>query len=275
MFKPLRHIFLFCFISLISLQLSAQSINESIDSLNNKALLIHTDTTLQGRLVADSLFTKQLITLLRQFKSFSFDFSKMNAIKVIESPDHSFKIFTWHIELADGTYRQRGAIQINTGEHPLHLIPLFDQSDFTLTPERGLQDAKHWCGAVYYEIIPMQLNGQQVYTLLGYDEYTKGITRKIIEVMHFENGQPVFGGDNFRYPKDPTYPLMPCDRWVMQYKKGSNATIRWIAEQNSIEVSELTSTTNDWKDPSTWVPTGLFMIFQWKEGRWVMNPNKN
>ena len=49
----------------------------------------------------------------------------------------------------------------------------------------------------------------------------------------------------------------------------------WITEQNSIEVSELTSTTNDWKDPSTWVPTGLFMNFQWKEGKWVMNPNKN
>ena len=67
---------------------------------------------------------------------------------------------------------------MNTSDQSLQLIPLFDQSDFTLTPERGLQDAKHWCGAVYYDIIPLQMNGFELYTLLGYDEYAKGITRK-------------------------------------------------------------------------------------------------
>ena len=275
MSKRIFHIIFISISVLVSVTLKGQNINNQIDSLNATALLIHTDTTLQGRLTADSLFTRQLILFLKQKNSFLIDFSKMNAIKVVVAPDQSFKIFTWHLELADGTYRQRGAIQINVPNQSLQLIPLFDQSDFTLTPERGLQDAKHWCGAVYYDIIPLQMNGIKLYTLLGYDEYAKGITRKIIEVMHFENGQPIFGGDYFSYPKDPTYPLPPCDRWVMQYKKGSNASITWIAAQNSIEVSELTSTSNDWKDPSTWVPTGLFMNFQWINGKWTMKPNKN
>lgn len=272
-----KYYFTILFVGLLLIhpkQTFAQNVQKEIDAINVIALQMHEDTTLQGRLRADSLFTKSLIQILKQPHSYAFDFSNMTAIKVIESPDHLFKIFTWHVELADGTYRQKGAFQFKTENGQLNLLPLFDQSDFTLTPERGIYDAKHWIGAVYYDMIRTEFNGQILYTLLGYDEYTKGITRKIMEVLHFENNTPIFGGDYFAFPKDPTFPLAPINRWVMSFKKGSNAAIRYIKASNTIEITELTSTTNDWKDPSTWVPSGLQYHFQFTNGKWTMRPEK-
>jgi len=239
-------------------------------ALQQIARQIQIDTSIKGKIYADSLFTRKLVSTLKNGFSFKYDFDSLTSIKIIKSPDDKFKIYTWQIDLGDGTYRQRGAIQMNTSEGNLKLFPLFDQSDFVANISLGVTDKNHWMGAVYYEIIPIETVNGKIYTLLGYDEYTVSISRKVIDILHFENGEPIFGGDYFTYPKDPCFPLGPVDRFVYQYKKGSNALIKYDPNRQVIVLSELTSIENDLSKPNTLVPSGDELFFKWVKDKWTL-----
>ena len=250
------------------------SIDTAGIQLQKLALLIQEDTLLVGRFKADSIFTRILVTTLKQPYSFNYKLDSLKSVNHIVSPDGKFKFFTWQWDLGDGTFRQRGAMQFPTMDGQLKLLPFFDNSDFIANPSLGVFDRKKWIGAIYYQIIPVQFNNETLYTLLGFDENNLILSKKIIEVVRFVNGEPIFGGDYFMYPVDPTYPKAPADRFVYQYKKGSNAMIRYDKEINKIRIAELTSTENDLSNPATLVPTGNDVFFEWKNGKWNM-PKKS
>jgi hypothetical protein len=249
----------------------------SIDStgiqLQKLAATIQEDSTVIGRYQADSLFTIQLVQTLKQPNSFAYKFDSLLAVKHLIAPDSTFKIFSWQLDLGDGNYKQRAAIQLKNDDGSLKLLPFFDKSDLFEEPEHELMNRKNWMGAIYYDIILNTFNGIKYYTLLGFDEYNASISKKIIEVLHFENNEPILGGNFFLYPKDDTYPNAPVERFVFSYKKGSNGYIRYDKKNQRIALSELTSISNDLKDKSTLVPSGNEVYFIWYNGKWIM-PNK-
>jgi acyl carrier protein len=240
--------------------------------LQKLAAKIQEDSTDIERYVADSLFTIQLVQILKQPFSFQYHFDSLLAIKHLVAPDSAFKIFSWQLNIGEGNYKQRAAIQMNTKDGILKLLPFFDKSDWYEEPANEQMSRKNWMGAIYYDIVLTQFNGTNYYTLLGFDEYNTSISKKIIEVIHFENNEPVIGGNYFVFPNDVTYPKAPVERFVYAYKKGSNGYIRYDKENQRIVLSELTSISNDLKDKSTLVPSGNEVYFIWYHGKWVM-PN--
>ena len=264
---------------LITLSCRSYAQNDiKMDSIGKKLNLIgiqiQSDTILSHRLKADSIFTTSLVQVLKTPYSFNYTFDSLQSVKHITSPDSKFKIFTWQIDLGDGTYRQRGALQVPTTDGTLKLFPFFDNSDFVQNASIGLFDRKKWIGAIYYAIIPVQTSQGTVYTLLGFDENTNAISKKIIEVLHFVDNELIFGGDYFSYPPDPTYPLAKVDRFILQYKKGSNAIIKYDNITRRILISELASTDNDLTKTETLVPSGNEIYFEWVNGKWTM-PKKS
>ena len=157
----------------------------------------------------------------------------------------------------------------NNGQ--LKLLPFFDNSDFVQNNTLGVYDRKKWIGAIYYDIIPLQYNGTTIYTLLGFDENNTSVSKKIIEVLRFENEEPILGGDFFKFPADPAYPLGTVDRFIYTFKKGSNAIIKYEKLQNRIIISELASTENDLKKQETLVPSGNFKYFTWMNNKWELS----
>jgi hypothetical protein len=95
--------------------------------------------------------------------------------------------------------------------------------------------------------------------------------KKIIEVVRFENEEPILGGDFFKFPSDPTYPIGTIDRFIYNFKKGSNAIIKFEKLQNRIMISELASTDNDLKKQETLVPSGNFKYFAWINNKWELS----
>ena len=239
--------------------------------LQKLASRIQEDTLLSYRLNADSIFTRALVQTLKSPYSFKYNFDSLTAIKHIISPDGRFKFFSWQVDLGDGTYRQRGAMQLPTNEGQLKLLPFFDNSDFIQNITLGVYDRKKWIGAIYYDIIPVQYNGETIYTLLGFDENNTSVSKKIIEVLRFENEEPILGGDFFKFTADPTYPIGTIDRFVYSFKKGSNAIIKYEKLQNRIILSELASTENDLKKQETLVPSGNFKFLAWINNKWELS----
>lgn len=239
--------------------------------LQKLATRIQEDTILRNRLNADSIFTRALVQNLKSPYSFKYNFDSLTAIKHIISPDGRFKFFSWQVDLGDGTYRQRGAMQLPTQEGQLKLLPFFDNSDFVQNNTLGVYDRKKWIGAIYYDIIPIPYNGTTIYTLLGFDENNTSVSKKIIEILRFENEEPILGGDFFKFPSDPTYPTGIIDRFIYNFKKGSNAIIKYEKLQNRIIISELASTDNDLKNQETLVPSGNFKYFAWINNKWELS----
>lgn len=265
----------FLIIIILSTNVLITKAQSSIDSagygLEKMASLIQNESDFNARYFADSSFTKQLVGTLKNSNSYNYKFEALKSIQKIIAPDNTFKIFSWQLDLGNGNYKQRAAIQIRTDDGSLKLLPFFDHSEEMVVPEKEFTTRKNWVGAIYYDIILTQFKGVKFYTLLGYDEYNNSISRKIIEVIHFENGEPVLGGDYFEYPSDETFPIAPIQRFVYYYKKGSNANISYDKLYGHISISELTSTSNDLNIKNTLVPSGNELYFKWKNGKWIMS----
>ena len=146
---------------LISSQVVAQNIAQLEEQIKKSAYNIVNGETYTERVLADSSFTRGLVRALKTPYSFNHKFDSLITVSTLFSPDSTFKIFTWQLLSEDEkSYRQKGAIQMNTKDGSLQLVPLFDCSEFTSAPTDSIRDAKHWIGAIYYKIIPKKFNNK-------------------------------------------------------------------------------------------------------------------
>lgn len=266
----------FCVCKLPAQQYSSankQQLAQMEENMRTYARDIVNAPELVDRLRADSFFTRSLVQALKLPYSFYHHFDSLGTISVLYAPDSSFRIFTWQLMRDFTYYRQKGAIQMNTKEGNLKLIPLYDFSAFTDNPVDSIRDNEHWIGAVYYNIIQKSYKNKNYYTLIGYDENDARSTKKWVEVLSFdENGKPQFGGQYFTYPNDPIKPPQPAYRFCLEFKKEANAKLNYDPELGVIMFASLVSEVGDPGVRSTLVPLGSFEGFKWQNGKWVYIP---
>jgi hypothetical protein len=265
-----RFLFFAFLISITTIAVAQNNMDSTGVALQFIAKGITEDSTVQKRHFADSLFTRTLVQNLKNPFSFNYTFDSLVSVKIVTAPDKSFRFFSWQLDNEDGTFSQKGAMQINTPDGQLKLLPFFDDSEYFENPNNEISNRKHWHGAIYYDIVQNEYYHKTYYTLLGYDENNADISHKIIEVIHFENNEPVLGGDFFIYPEDESFPKQPIKRFILSYKKGSNAYIRTDNNNAQLVLSELSSIENNLKLKNTLVPNGDDLYFEWTNGKWVM-----
>jgi hypothetical protein len=237
------------------------------------SLLMLSEKIVQGinpadRLIADSLFTKVLVRALKTKHSFSYPFDSLNALSKLFAPDSSFKIFTWQLVINDNVVRQHGAIQMKTADGSLKLIPLIDKSDVTANPADTISDNFGWMGAVYYRIVQTSDQDKKYYTLLGYDENNIRSNKKIIEILTFNNDQPIFGSRQFSIASGFGYNNKMA-RFIMEYKKNASPRLTFDKDLDMIVFEHLISESNQPNKKWTLVGDGDYEGFKWMDGRWV------
>ena len=237
--------FLFCF-SQQSQTINFKKIRLSEDSLKKKAALIMDGIDVSERTTSDSIFIKILVRALKNKNSFNYPFDSLITISKLYSPDSLFRIFSWHLVIDEDNVIQHGVIQMKTEDGSLSLFPLFDRSDLIKNIQDSVVDNYAWVGAIYYKIVKTEFANKNIYTLLGYDENNIRSNRKFIEVLHFENGKPIFGGDYFNIP-DTIIPINPM-RYVMEYKKHSGPRLAYDDELQMIIMEHLIITSVQKKD---------------------------
>lgn len=239
------------------------------DSLKTIAKLVITDTLTEDRMKADSLFTRVLVRALQVRNSFEYPFSAVQGISILYAPDSSFRIFTWNMQYDEYYARQRGAIQMKTPNGSLKLFPLRDVSEFTDNAIDSARTASNWIGAVYYNMIKTEHNGKNYYTLFGIDFHTVRSTKKWIEVLHFnQRGEPVFGGDIFKYTSD-SLRNRSTHRVQVEFKKDARVLANYIPDLDMILIDHLISETDEPDNPWTLIPDGDNEAFKWEKGKWV------
>jgi hypothetical protein len=261
---------LICFIG------SAQPITKAdLKFLHKKedSLKIYSIKLLQGindidRFKADSIFTRIFVRALKTPNSFHYPFDSVQSISKLYAPDSSFRIYTWQMVVNDNVIRQHGAIQMKTADGSLKLFPLIDKSDIMQNISDSVGDNKGWVGAVYYKIIEKENKGKPIYTLLGYDENNIRSTKKIIDILQFVYGQPVFGDPIFSFEKD-SLARAPISRFILEFKKDAGARLTYDEDMDMIVFEHLISETNEPKKKFTLVGDGDYEAFKWSNGKWV------
>lgn len=242
------------------------------DSLKSYAYKLIQGINASDRFKADSVFTRILVRSLTTKNSFYYPFDSLYTISRLYAPDSSFRIFTWQMVINENIIRQHGAIQMRTADGSLKLFGLIDRSNVTENMEDTIGDNNGWIGAVYYRILLNKNQDKSYYTLLGFDENNIRSNKKIIEVLHFENGRPVFGGHFFSIPNGSLVPKNPA-RYIMEYKKESAAKMNYDDDLGVIIAEHLVSETKEPNKKWTYVTDGDFEGFKWTNGKWVFLDN--
>ena len=238
------------------------------DTLKKLAYNIINGRTSEACIGADSEFTRLFVKALKVKNSFYYPFDSILNISKLTAPDSSFKIFTWQLVISDNLVRQHGAIQMRTADGSLKLFPLIDKSDNTDNMEDTVADHMGWMGAVYYNIILKKEDNKRFYTLLGYDENNLRSNKKIIEVLTFKNGEPVFGGPFFSFQGGGFHATYK-NRVVMEYKKHAGPRLTYDRDDDMIIIEHLVSETHEQYKKYTLVPDGDYEGLVWRLGRWV------
>ena len=238
------------------------------DTIKVYADKIITGQSMSIRFNNDSLFTRAFVKALKTPNSFYYSFDSLQTISKLYAPDSSFRIFTWQMVVSDNMTRQHGAIQMRTPDGSLKIFPLIDKSDVTTGIIDTAGNNKGWIGAVYYHMIQKRSSNQNYYTLLGYDENNLKSNRKIIEVLSFQNDEPMFGGRYFSYEEDSVF-KSSTSRYVMEYKKTAGARLTYDDDMGMIVFEHLISETGEPNKKWTYIPDGDYESFKWKNGKWV------
>ena len=224
------------FILGLTLFLSLSSRAQHSAALGNQKLKAYQDTLqdISFKMINDSLepqrynasykFIKTLVTALKTSYSFNFPFDSLKSISIQTSSDKRFRIFSWHVMNADGSYRYYGTVQMNNPDGKLQMFPLVDYTSEFKNPADSITTNDKWYGAQYYRIISVLNNVKTpYYMLLGWKGNNVKSTKKVIDVIHFKDNKAYFGMPVFDGDKE----LAAKKRAIFEYDRKASMVLNW------------------------------------------------
>ena len=85
-----------------------QEIRKLEDSLTKLGYAMYNEPSEPERLAANFTFVKTLVSALKVPYSYTFPFDSLGMVSILNAPDDRFRIFSWHIQLNDGSYLYYG-----------------------------------------------------------------------------------------------------------------------------------------------------------------------
>jgi hypothetical protein len=212
--------------------------NNSVqDSLSKLSSLIWKQKTDSARTLANKIFFKKFHSVLESGSSANIPLDSIKGITRVASEDGKFRIFTWNIPLAAGTNKYFGFIQRMNDSNVV--IPLQSAENDPVGFETKQLSPQMWYGAIYYKLIQVEISGQIVYTLLGWDGYTSNSNRKLIDIVSIDKaGNIIFGMPVFKTDQGIK------TRVVKEFAENANMLLRYdyqainVKKRNKIKKEE-------------------------------------
>ena len=237
---------------------------DSLKSLSNKVVNAASDVERKN---ANYTLIKTMVSALKLNNSFNYPFDSVKNVSILKAPDEHFRILTWHVMNADGSYRFYGAIQMNTFNGELKLYPLEDYSPLLKNPEDSVTDNRKWYGAQYYKIIKVAATSPY-YVLLGWKGNTDRSTKKVIDAVSFSNDKPFFGKAVFEGNGKTRR------RVIFEYNRYASMMLRYISAQNTIVFDHLAPPEPKMQGkPEAYGPDLTYCAYRLKEGNWIYIDN--
>lgn len=175
----------------------------------------------------------ELSKTLTNPSSFTEKFSDIKKIGIVTSPDSSFKLFSWNVNLNIGKSLSYTILQKKPEKDKCEVFPLAQNSGnaFTNQARYSWQNAK---SALFYSIIPFQTTGEISYLLLGLVPNDMFVQSKVIETLYFnEQGHPCFGVPSIKING------VLQKRMPFQFSARVSMSLRYDVEKNAIVFDHL------------------------------------
>ncbi len=242
------------------------SLNEREAQLSVWADSMNLGSTLSVRKAARKKFETGLLSMLGQEGVLDYPFdSLMHKVSILTDTLYPLKIFTWQLRKRD--HREYGGCILTRDS----IIPLTSDPDFTLQANRGVRGPAHWLGALYYDIVPVDVGPKgSSYLLLGLQRPNAFEKQKLIEVLRIDPrhgirfGAPVFTKGAF--DEDPS------DRYLLRYSSDAEATIHYDTAYKMIVFDHLIPIGKNPAGATKWVPDGSYSAYRVALGQLVYIP---
>ena len=204
--------------------------------------------------------------MLVKKEAFKYPFDSLNTVSILYPADSTFRVFTWQLYEDINTYTYFGIIQTNSDSPVVHVLK--DQSNEIEELETDILETDSWYGALYYNIKEFEGKEGKHYLLFGFDGYEFFNKRKLIDVLTFEDGQPIFGAPVFE-PSEPNRPDLTKSRLVLTY--GAETTIRLNYDEslNIIIMDNLMPGGGSLKGQIAMLPDGSYKGYKLDGNRWA------
>jgi hypothetical protein len=216
------------------------------------------------RITSCYYFIQTLKKALQVPGSFDYPFNLIKTVSIIKPPNKDFRLFTWNLLLDSGQYRYFGAIQRGDGAE-LELFGLYDSAQLYEEPQKEVLDARHWYGALYYQIKHYKYKKQDYYILMGWDGEDATCNRKVLDILYFnDEGEPVFGHPVFEVDKDV------FTRVVFTFSNEATMLLRYEEKDDMIVFANLVPPNPLMKgEYEHYLPDGTYDYFKRKKDRWI------
>ena len=242
------------------------SIKKYEDTLALLSFLIVNDSLEENRFLAVKKFIPTLVKALKHENSFQYPFERLRSISIQYPADSTFRIFTWQLYVDENDYRYYGAIQMNTKE--LKLFPLRDRSHEVQDIHKDILTPEQWYGSVYYNLKEFDTAEGKKYLLFGYDGYSFHVKRKLVDVLSFKDGKPVFGAPVF-VSVDPDFPHLPKNRIVLTFSAAASVKLNYDGHIDMIIFDHLIQAMSEVPGQGpTNLPDGSYEGYKLNNGQW-------
>lgn len=240
---------------------------------NTQELMAQMDSLMSVALGEDSVMIRNqanygairtLIQILSIPANYSLSFDSIPSLSVLEAPDKTFRLFSWVVPQEPGSWRHFGCVL--THEKKPRIIGLIDQSDKYLDRNDTSFGSKAWYGQIYYSIIPkiQKYNGQNCYTLLGFDHHEPFSRRKMIDFLWFDDAGDVHFGAPLLETEEKDY-----YRYWIEFSSDASAAMRYDDELSAIVFDYLAPRNARNKGLFfDYVPDGTFDAFVFRKKAW-------
>ena len=228
-------------------------------------VMVHADSELH-RLRASGKFIKLFEKTLNEPNSFDYELESIPYISSVVAPDKTFKIYTFNILDGMDVSTDFGFIHHKNG------------SLFKLTPEKYLDDIEfeeldhtRWVSGLYYHMIPfISKDSIQHYVLLGFSQTSKFNKRKVLDILSWKDGKPIFGKDLFVTTQEGSRDIR-MNRRIYNYSADVSMLIQYNSEFNAIVIDHLMEVKSriPGSYENTRVPDGTYTSYSLKKGEWI------
>ena len=263
----MKYLILFLFISIGLFTLNSQvDLAQKEIELNEKLLDFRSAKTDQEINKKGLEFKNAMLDFLKLDGAFTYTFTQLKTVAIIDSPDKLVRIVNWNLEYVDLSYSYAAFVmKFESEDEPIKIIELVDKLDpYTVKPE-GVIDAKNWYGALYYKIIPVEYNDKIEYTLLGWDGGTSGSNFKLIDVLTFNANSAKLGSPLFVKKKTTS------KRIIFEYSDKSSMSLKYDDKNQRIVFDHLSPESASLVGVfSYFVPDFSYDSYIWQEDKWVL-----
>ena len=211
-------------------------------------------------------FKAQLEKTLQLKEAFSYPFSKLKTVGVIDSPDGQLRIINWNVEKADLSHNYYCYVLFPQKRSDLHaFIELKDNTFGMPTQPEGVLTSDQWYGALYYKIIPMDKGNRTLYTVIGWDYYSPMSQVKMLDVMYISGNTEKLGSPVFKLGKEIK------SRVFYEHSKKATMYLNYEADRKRIMMDHLSPESPSMKNfKEFYVPDLSYDAFIQEGSRWVL-----